>query len=466
MSRIKKALKTKLLQAIAPRREFSMLRTLRTWLAAAAIFGISITQLNAADLYVLQIGDGTDPLQTTTGIAAPIIINKFAVTGGSPVASVAMPTTTSGANSLFTTRGNSTTESFLHASTNGQYLVLGGIAATVGSTLPGAAGDFDRVVGRIDVNNFTTSGVDTSTVFGDGFRGNSFRSVASTNGTDFWMSGAGTGGGIRYTTLGSTTSTLVSNTTSNTRIVNIFNDSLGQPQLYTTSGSAAFLGVSTVGTGLPTTTGQTITLLPGTTADTSTDPMDFWFADANTLYKANGPNGTTGKGIGKYTFNSGANNWDLAYVLTAGTNTGGLTGVVTAGVTTLYATNYNGELVSIVDTGEFSVPTVLATAPTNTLFRGVALISGAVVPPGVAGDYNGNGKVDAADYVLWKNGGPLLNEVSGVTPGNVTPEDYDAWRARFGNNSGSGSGAAVPEPASAALLLIGVATLGWRRRSA
>ena len=29
-----------------------------------------------------------------------------------------------------------------------------------------------------------------------------------------------------------------------------------------------------------------------------------------------------------------------------------------------------------------------------------------MAPPGVAGDYNGDGTVDAADYVLWRNGGP------------------------------------------------------------
>ena len=89
-------------------------------------------------------------------------------------------------------------------------------------------------------------------------------------------------------------------------------------------------------------------------------------------------------------------------------------------------------------------------------------------PVGVQGDYNNNGVVDAADYVVWRNGGPLQNEVTGVTPGSVTPEDYDAWRARFGNNSGSGaaSGGAVPEPASAALLLsiASALALGFRRR--
>jgi hypothetical protein len=87
----------------------------------------------------------------------------------------------------------------------------------------------------------------------------------------------------------------------------------------------------------------------------------------------------------------------------------------------------------------------------------------------VQGDYNGNGVVDGADYVIWRKGvAPLPNEVPGVTDGITTPEDYDAWRARFGNTSGSGSGlgtAAVPEPTAVALLIIGVAALAADRRT-
>jgi hypothetical protein len=49
------------------------------------------------------------------------------------------------------------------------------------------------------------------------------------------------------------------------------------------------------------------------------------------------------------------------------------------------------------------------------------------------GDYNNNGSVDAADYVLWRNGGPLQND---STPG-VQPGDYDAWRANFGKSGGA-----------------------------
>jgi hypothetical protein len=86
---------------------------------------------------------------------------------------------------------------------------------------------------------------------------------------------------------------------------------------------------------------------------------------------------------------------------------------------------------------------------------------------GVPGDYNNNGVVDAADYVLWRNGGPLQNEVD--TPGTVNAGDYTAWRSRFGNTSGAGAGtqaALVPEPVglllctSAALALAAVRRRG------
>lgn len=78
-------------------------------------------------------------------------------------------------------------------------------------------------------------------------------------------------------------------------------------------------------------------------------------------------------------------------------------------------------------------------------------------PAGVPGDYNGNGTVDAADYVLWRKGGPLLNDPIGPP---VTSAQYDQWRANFGNPPGSGSAldsAVVPEPAAIVLLLLTVA---------
>jgi hypothetical protein len=80
---------------------------------------------------------------------------------------------------------------------------------------------------------------------------------------------------------------------------------------------------------------------------------------------------------------------------------------------------------------------------------------------GVSGDYNNNGVVDAADYVLWRNGGPIQNE--GASPGVVNNEDYTFWRSRFGRTSGSGAGladAAVPEPGTL-VLCIGIVVGAW-----
>jgi hypothetical protein len=97
----------------------------------------------------------------------------------------------------------------------------------------------------------------------------------------------------------------------------------------------------------------------------------------------------------------------------------------------------------------------------------------AILPetPALAGDYNANGVVDAADYVVWRQlpSGPgiLAND---ATPGTISSADYDVWRAHFGQTAGSGSGAsansAVPEPATMILLVLAAA--GWylRRRRA
>jgi T5SS/PEP-CTERM-associated repeat protein len=92
-----------------------------------------------------------------------------------------------------------------------------------------------------------------------------------------------------------------------------------------------------------------------------------------------------------------------------------------------------------------------------------------VAAAGIPGDYNNNGTVDAGDYILWRKGGPLQNEVD--NPGTVNAQDYVEWKARFGN-TGSGSGsiggssaqAAVPEPVSTSLLIFGIALMYWKRR--
>jgi hypothetical protein len=69
------------------------------------------------------------------------------------------------------------------------------------------------------------------------------------------------------------------------------------------------------------------------------------------------------------------------------------------------------------------------------------------LPP--PGNFNGDGTVDAADYVTWRKG-------LGTT---YMPDDYDDWRANFGAQSGGGTAAnvarAVPEPGGLMLAMLG-----------
>ncbi len=73
------------------------------------------------------------------------------------------------------------------------------------------------------------------------------------------------------------------------------------------------------------------------------------------------------------------------------------------------------------------------------------------------GDYNHNGVVDAADYIVWRKG-------LGTT---YTQSDYEVWRAHFGQTAGSGTAlpsaeslpVAVPEPSALVLLSFGLAAL-------
>ena len=80
----------------------------------------------------------------------------------------------------------------------------------------------------------------------------------------------------------------------------------------------------------------------------------------------------------------------------------------------------------------------------------------------LAGDYNGNGVVDAADYVLWRDtlGSATNLSADGNGNGMIDSGDYDIWREHFGQtagiSTGVGASAAVPEPATVLMLLAGM----------
>jgi hypothetical protein len=88
--------------------------------------------------------------------------------------------------------------------------------------------------------------------------------------------------------------------------------------------------------------------------------------------------------------------------------------------------------------------------------------------PVVLGDYNENGVIDAADYVVWRNNlgpGTLPNE-AGISPRMVDQADYNFWRSRFGMQAPfiSTLTAGVPEPATVVVLVSTVVFLVcWRQ---
>jgi hypothetical protein len=71
--------------------------------------------------------------------------------------------------------------------------------------------------------------------------------------------------------------------------------------------------------------------------------------------------------------------------------------------------------------------------------------------PDLPGDFNDNGVVDAADYVLWRNRfGMEFGLANDPTPGSVDLQDYQLWRMNFGRELtlSAGSLSRVPEPMS------------------
>lgn len=104
-------------------------------------------------------------------------------------------------------------------------------------------------------------------------------------------------------------------------------------------------------------------------------------------------------------------------------------------------------------------------------------------PPtvGNGGDYNDDGEVNAADYVVWRKnfgatgspgsvlGDGTSDDLLGAPDGDVDQFDYDFWKSRFGNSvpgaaAGALTSANVPEPSTGMLVLVAMLALpSWLR---
>jgi hypothetical protein len=321
--------------------------------------------------------------------AAPVFLDEY-TTAGALVQSIALPVADSGLNQTLTVSGSSTSECLLTRSADGRYLFITGYDAAPATAAPNtvSSATIQRVIGRVGNDGI----VDTSTTT-TAFSAQNIRGAVSDNGTNIWMTGSGTG--VVFTTLGgSGAGTVVQNAVVNLRSINIFDG-----QLYTTSMSGA-IRLASVGAGLPTTTGQVLTNLPGfPTTGSLNSPYEYFFADLtpsvaglDTVYVAD-DSGSLG-GLQKYSLVGG--NWTLnGTAVTPGIR--GLTGIVNftpGAVVTLYATGTatNANTLSVYsDTSGYNArptpadikssrggelvpgaPAVIATASVNTAFRGVA----------------------------------------------------------------------------------------------
>ena len=364
-----------------------------TRLAAVACMATAAGVAGAAPftpgtVVVSQFGDGVSASGTV-----PITLREFTTSGSATGVEVALPVADSGANKAIVGPISNTGIGLLKRSVDQRFLTIIGYGTNATAS---------RTIARVD----TLGSVDSTTQFSAA--GTSPRSAITTTGSDLWWSGdtgSGSTGGIRYTTLGSTSNGVAlaqglggsgSNSSGqypvpyNSRVIGIFNDQLYGSAAVAVgpSGTASysFRGVFNVGTGIPTTANQYGAIIVGggtSNAGLLDSPWEFFIAGPSTIYVAD--DDTTAPatgGLQKWLFSSGS--WSKVWTATASGATGmrGLTGVVTGNAVQLYGitavstgTGAN-DLVALSDTLDgTSAPSfsTLATAPLNCVFRGVAI---------------------------------------------------------------------------------------------
>jgi hypothetical protein len=128
-----------------------------------------------------------------------------------------------------------------------------------------------------------------------------------------------------------------------------------------------------------------------------------------------------------------------------------------------------GSLTSQTQTGggvleTLSIPvnaTVLVTTSQgniNLMLAGKVVVT-ATLPAPLVGDFNADGSVDAADYVVWREGALIA----------PTQVNYDLWRQHFGQTAGGNGATAVlapnqvPEPTALLLITVACITTASRR---
>jgi hypothetical protein len=348
-------------------------------LQAARAAEAEATGFTAGDVVVYRVGTGASGLSSA---GTPVFLDEYSPSGAL-VQSLALPTAASGSNKPLVASGSASSEGLLTLSADSNYLMATGYDTAVGTTKVAetSATSVPRTIARVSAE----AEVNTTTALTDFAEGNNARSATSSDGTNIWVGGAA--GGVRYTTLGSSTSTSLNTTDKNVREVSIVDG-----QLYTSADptKAGSLTIATVGAGLPTTATQTLANLPFSPA-APVEPYAYSLltlglgSSPDTLYVAD----NTAGAVLKYGLSEGT--W-IAEGSVAVPSVTGLTANDADGTVTLYATSSGssgtaGTLYEITDASGLGgtltgTATTIATAPANEAFRGVAFAPGTTIGSG------------------------------------------------------------------------------------
>ncbi len=354
------------------------------FLICLAVVANAQAPFTAGNIVVLRVGDGTNTL-SNKGNA--LFLDEYNPITNVKVQSISLPTVTNGTNQPIVLSGTATSEGALTRSANGNFLTFAGYASAVGASTVSLSTTTGTAVPRVIAIIKSDASINTSKTLTNFASTNNPRGAYSNDGNSVWLvSGAK---GLQYTTVNSTDSAIVISriTSTGTNITNLrtVNEFNGQLFVSTGSGSAVRVGIVGTGTGLPVDTGKVINPIPGLPIANPASPYAFFAAKvpstapiSNVAYVADDNTNGAG-GIKKYALNILTNTYDSVGVIDAGSVYRGLTGVVNGTTVTLYATRNSDSLVTITDNAAYnaapssSTYTLIAAAPTGTVFRGVAL---------------------------------------------------------------------------------------------
>jgi len=322
---------------------------------------------------VVRVGDGSAALTTA---ATAEFVDEYTLSG-TRVQSIALPTANSGNVLAFTNSGTATSDNITR-SADGRYLLLTGYNAVPGTAgiVTSTVANNNRLVARIGADG----SVNTTTRINDAFSGSNIRSVASADGSTFYVSGGNSG--IRYLPFGNTGTTTALSTGA---LVNFRILGIAGGNLYASSATGSNYGLNQIGTGLPTAAGATVALLPGFPTASGPSSYGFYFADLDTavpgvdvVYIAD-DRATADGGIQKWSLVGGT--WTLNGTIGGSTTAllRGLTGTRSGTAIQLVASG-GGGLYTVTDQAGYNaapstpaLPAPFVPLAANTSFRGVAL---------------------------------------------------------------------------------------------